>query len=121
MTLLRSVVVLVTLLAQAWPAQAMRREETAGKCEMACCAWLTEAGVNACDCAGSSLPEAPADLPPAGTRQIVTQVVWAGSQETLPFSRPSLILSEHDTLMSECDVLQQPHVRLPVLFCSLLN
>ncbi len=121
MTLFRSIVVLVVLLAQAWPAQVMLRDKAAGKCEMGCCAWLAEVGMDVCDCAVSSRPAAPADLPPAGARQFMTQVVWVDSHDVMPVVPPPQSLSESDARLLERDVLRQPHVRLPVLFCSLLN
>lgn len=122
MTLLRFIVALVVLLAQAMPAQAMLRENTAAKCEMGCCAWLAEAGTDSCDCTeSSSRPATPADLPPAGARQLMVQVVWADAHEQRFSLQPPLSLNESDMRLMARDPLKQPHVRLPVLFCSLLN
>lgn len=121
MTLLRFIVALVVLLAQAMPAQAMLRENTAAKCEMGCCAWLAEAGTDSCDCTESSQPTTPADLPPAGVRQLMVQVVWADAHERGFSVPPPLSLNESDMRLMARDLLKQPHVRLQVLFCSLLN
>lgn len=103
------------------PAQTMLREKTVAKCEMGCCARLAEAGMDSCDCTESSQPATPADLPPAGARQLMVQVVWADVHERGFSVRPPLSLNESDMRLNARDPLKQPHVRLPVLFCSLLN
>lgn len=121
MTLLRSIVVLVTLLAQAWPVQTASCEDTMRTRQMACCSSLLMAGMDECGCAESSRAATPVDLPPAGARQIVAQVVWADSHGTGPCAMLPRVVCEHDSRPLEAKSLKQPHVRLSVLFCSLLN
>jgi hypothetical protein len=121
MTLLRTIVVLFALLAQAWPAQAMLRETAVKKCGMSCCASLEETDMAACGCTLSPVPAEPAQVPPASGRELMQQVVWVVSHESKLSARPPRNLDEDGALSSELDFVKQPHVRLSVLFCSLLN
>jgi hypothetical protein len=121
MTLLRSIVVLLALLAQAWPALVMSRRNAGEKCQMGCCAWLAEAGMDSCGCTGASQPSEPADLPPEGVRQSLAQLVWAVSHGAEPAMWSPRNSVESNPRLDECNLVKAPHVRLPVLFCSLLN
>ncbi|MDZ4405545.1 hypothetical protein [Prosthecobacter sp.] len=122
MTLLRSIVVLFALLAQAWPAQAMLRETAVKKCGMSCCASLGETDMDACGCAGAPVPAEPAQVPPASGRELMQQVVWVVSHESKLSARPPRSLDDDGARSVVRDFAKQPQqVRLPVLFCSLLN
>lgn len=95
------------------------------KCQMACCAWLEQAGMADCACAEPSLPgqNFPASLPPASEgRGFIPQVVWTELSQDFHFSlfqakqtgctiRPA----------AEERASTRPHVRLSVLHCSLLT
>lgn len=121
MTLLRSIVLIFALLAQVWPAQAMPRVNEAAACGMGCCAALAEAEMSACGCAEPSAPAEPTSVPPAGGREQVPQVFWATAEEVKPTMRSPRSLDEGMSRSAERDSSGLPHVRLAVLFCSLLN
>lgn len=96
------------------------------KCQMACCAWLEQAGMTDCACTqpslpGQSLPAAP--LPPASEgRGFTPQVVWTELSQDFHFSL-------FQTKQTGCTIRPaaeerastRPHVRLSVLHCSLLT
>lgn len=121
MTLLRLLLSTFVLLAQAWPAHAV---ESAGKlqtasCHMGCCAAVAEM---TCGCTETSVPAAPANVPPAGGRDLVPQVIWVAAEDTLPTHRADSMFSQTRWAGGkESNVATGPHVRLPVLFCSFLN
>lgn len=121
MSLLRSIVLIFALLAQALPVQAMMRVNEPKNCAMGCCAWLAEAGISECGCEKTSKPTAPAKAPPASGREWGPQVVWAASDAVKCATRPPKSLSAAKSHFIECMTTKPPQVRLTVLFCSFLN
>jgi len=121
MTLLRSIVLIFALLAQSWPAQAMLSVNEPAACGMGCCAALATAEMSACGCAESSAPAEPASVPPASGRERVPQVVWMSFEDVRSATRPAMSQEKAKARWSESDGPNLPHVRLVVLFCSLLN
>jgi hypothetical protein len=121
MTLLRSIAVLFVLLAQVMPAQVMPGGMTTVKCTMGCCAGLEEAEMASCGCPDSPLSSEPANAPP-GSRERAPQLVWAAVDADQPAIRsPKAADDEGKPRLVERDRDKVAHVRLPVLFCSLLN
>ncbi|MGV3664401.1 MAG: hypothetical protein ACO1TE_29785 [Prosthecobacter sp.] len=122
MTLLRLMLTTLVLLAQAWPLQAKAvLHHDAAACETGCCSWLEEAGMAMCACADEAAPATPANIPPAGSREIVPQVTWMAVVDAPLPKRPA---KNVDAATRQGDVDEanaQPHVRLAVLFCSFLN
>jgi|UniRef100_UPI003784FB42 hypothetical protein len=121
MTLLHSITLLLALLAQAWPVQAMRRVDEPADCGMSCCAALAAAEMSACGCAEPSAPAEPANAPPASGRERVPQLVWVSLEDVQFATRPAMSLEKAQVRLVESDLLRQPQVRLAVLFCSWLN
>lgn len=121
MTLLRSIVLIFALLAQTWPVQAMRRVKEPAACGMSCCAALAEMGMSTCGCADPSAPAEPASVPPASGRERVPQVVWMSFEDVRSATRPAMSQAKAQARRVESDGPNLPHVRLAVLFCSLLN
>ena len=124
MLILRSIFLIITLLAQALPVQAvMLREDKSVVCEMGCCAALVEAGLGDCDCdAAPMVPEhrdSPS-LPSSRGAELIPVVLWEPSHEL----RDPLY---HDSRHAQRSCLRfedhplQSHVRLAVLFCSFLH
>jgi formylglycine-generating enzyme required for sulfatase activity len=124
MALLRSLLLIVTLVTQALPVGMIRASVAEKKCTMGCCAALEEAGLGECGCeAAPGVPgtPVPATPPPAQGREIMPQLVWVESPVFLMGSsthadtdralRPELAMQTVTT----------PHVRLTVLFCSFLT
>ncbi len=122
MTLLRSIVLIFAVLAQAMPVQAMMRgAQEPVTCEMGCCAAVAATEMDACACADTSAPAKPLNTPPATGREIVPQVVWTLVAEAPLMTRPVKHLEKEGSCFIQRDLTAQPHVRLPVLFCSFLN
>jgi len=125
MTLLRTLLLIVTLVAQALPVGMISASAAAGKCPMSCCAALAEAGLGDCGCAaapGAPTSPAPAGLPPAQGREIMPQFVWAELSDFQVIS--SSAHADSDRALRPAFVMQAvttPHVRLIVLFCSFLT
>ncbi len=120
MQLLHAVILIFVLLAQALPVSAVAREDAPPVCGMKCC----DPGATVCCCAGpTDAPSspAPASTPPVTGRDLVPQplwVAWSGGVNFLP------VAAVADAATQRCGdqrALAAPHVRLPVLFCSLLN
>ncbi|WP_395744736.1 hypothetical protein [Prosthecobacter sp.] len=95
------------------------------KCQMACCAWLEQAGMSDCTCAEPSLPNQnlPAPLPPASEgRGFTPQVVWTELSQDFQF----YLFQAKQTGCTIRPAAEErastwPHVRLSVLHCSLLT
>lgn len=121
MNRLRTIVLLIALIAQALPVQAMMRVDAPQSCAMGCCAWLAEAGLSECGCEKTSEPVSPAKAPPTSGREWVLQVVWVSSEDVRFATRPAMNLENAQAHLVESALPKQPHVRLSVLFCSLLN
>lgn len=121
MTRLHSFVLLFALLAQAWPLQAIRRVDEPAACGMSCCAALAAAEISECGCSEAPKPSEPANVPPAGGRDRVPQVVWMTSEDVGFATRPAMNLDESLAHFVESDSPKPPQVRLAVLFCSFLN
>jgi hypothetical protein len=87
MSCLRSIILLFTLLAQIWPAQAVMSEggrpET---CEMGCCAAMAEPGMSACGCLEepSTPPVNPAAPASADERPNSPRMLWAAQEPLSP-------------------------------------
>jgi len=116
MTLLRSIICLFALLAQAWPAQAMPRTAEPEACAMECCA-----AMSLCECAEPSAPAEPANAPAVSGRKWAPQAVWVPVEEAGPLPRSPRALNEGASRWAESSFENQPQVRLAVLFCSFLN
>lgn len=121
MTILRSIIVLVALLSQAVPVQAMLQGPKAKKCQMSCCASLAAAEMSVCGCANDSVPSEPTQAPQGSSRELVQQVIWSVAHEPgidLRVASPDQLCLGR--FLESASPLQ-PHVRLSVLFCSFLN
>jgi hypothetical protein len=122
--LLRSIFLILALLAQALPVQAvMMREDKSVVCEMGCCAALAETGLGGCDCDAAPLVPEHRDSPsqPAsrGT-ELIPVVLWKTTHEV---SSPLYHEASHAQRAGVRfeDYPVQSHVRLAVLFCSFLH
>lgn len=119
MRLIRSILLIVTLVTQALPVGMLIASAAEEKCTMSCCAEMGECG---CAAAPSETPTpAPASLPPAQDREITPQVVWA---EMSSFHVHSSVHADNDSSSRTPFAMQTvtgPHVRLTVLFCSFLT
>lgn len=95
------------------------------KCQMACCAWLEQAGMSDCTCAGPSLPDQnlPAPLPPASEgRSFIPQVVWTELSQDFHFPPFQAKPTGCTIRPAEAEhASTRPHVRLSVLLCSMLT
>ncbi|TDU81031.1 hypothetical protein EI77_00333 [Prosthecobacter fusiformis] len=121
----RSLILFIALLAQALPVFTVAREVDTPACSMSCCATVAKLEADTCGCVEApdspSLP-APANTPPAHSRDLLAQPLWTALAEPFTLSFPprnatvSPVWYRH-----EPQALTQPHVRLPVLFCSLLT
>jgi hypothetical protein len=122
MTLLRAIILIFAILAQAMPVQAMMRDvREPAVCQMGCCAAVEASAMDACACADTSAPAKPLNTPPASGRDLVPQVVWTMIEEMPSLTGVSMDLERHRERFTKRDLAAQPHVRLPVLFCSFLN
>lgn len=122
MTLLRSIILIFAVLAQAMPVQAMMRgAKQPVTCEMGCCAAVAATEMDACACADTSAPAKPRNTPPANGRDLVPQVVWTMIEEMPSLTGVSMDLEKKRERLTGRDLATRPHVRLPVLFCSFLN
>jgi len=121
MNRLRANILLLALIAQALPVQAMMRVDAPESCAMGCCAWLAEAGLSECGCGKTSETVSPAKAPPTSSREWVTQLVWAEHDFATPATRPPKSLGDVKSPSKERSVSKQLHVRSAVLFCSFLN
>jgi hypothetical protein len=120
MTLLRAIFLLLVLLAQSWPAQAMRRVDAPVACGMSCCASLAVAEISACGCLEPSAPAEPASVPPGSGRELLPQVVWMSSEDVRPVTRPVMTQPKAQARLAAGELPCVLHGRLPVLFCSFL-
>ena len=116
MHLPRAFILIIAVLAQALPVSWSAEGEGESVCAMSCCA----AAAQTCSCVKSpetpALPS-PARTPPATGREIVPAVMWVASSPFLPLET---FTDETKTRFYERRADTQPHVRLPVLFCSFL-
>lgn len=125
MTLLRSILLIVTLVTQAVPVGWARAEAKEVKCSMGCCSALVETGLGDCGCeAAPGIPgePAPAGLPPAHARDILPQLVWVELPHFLGIC--SSVRADTDRASRPeftPQTVTTPHVRLTVLFCSFLT
>ena len=124
MTLLRSIFLIISLLAQALPVQAvMLRENKSVVCEMGCCAAVAEAEPSDCDC--DAAPMAPKhrdspSLPASRGTELTPVVLWEPSHEVRSPPYPDVRHARHSSVLFENQSIQS-HVRLAVLFCSFLQ
>ncbi len=126
MPLFRSILLIFALLVQALPVAALSHEEAADLCSMSCCASVRQLEPADCGCieapVSSSTP-APASPSPASSRDLLSQPQWVLLSEALQLSTAASTrtLPAASRLHLEAPALTQPHVRLPVLFCSFLT
>lgn len=120
MHLLRSLILILTLLAQAWPVVVVRAAEAQTKCPMNCCAGDD---VAACGCATApDAPQrhAPANVPPTAGRDLVPQPALVSELEV---HLPKSMVGTHGsaTRMALADRHEgRAERRLTVLHCSFL-
>ena len=81
MHLLRSIVILIALLAQAWPVVVVHAEVAVEKCSMSCCAG-NDAGCGCLKKTEDSPLSAPANVPPDTWRGWLPQVATVSSLES---------------------------------------
>lgn len=121
----RSLILFIALLAQALPMPAMPLSEESAACSMSCCTTVAQMEDKDCGCfeapVRDTLPS-PAQTPPPPTRDLLPQPQWHMQAEplVLPYAGSRLSAS-HIRPQLAPGSLTQPHVRLPVLFCSLLT
>lgn len=123
MNCLSTLFILLALLAQAWPVQSgILGGSPQPVCEMGCCAAMADAGMNSCCCLEEpgTVPASPVLPAPGEHRQILAQVVWR-QLEPLRIPLPSQALSTEYLRHENAEETRTPHVRRPVLYCSLLN
>jgi hypothetical protein len=123
-TLLRSIFLIIALLAQALPVQAvMMREDKRVVCEMGCCAAIADAGLGGCDCdAAPMVPEQrdSPSLPGSRGPELIPVMFWERSHEVgSPLYRDPCHAQRSGVCFENHPV--QSHVRLAVLFCSFLH
>jgi len=118
MTFFRSIILIFALVLQAVPAAAVAHGDAQPVCRMDCC----DTSTMSCCCAepaqAPSLP-APASTPPVAGRQLVPITLWTTCVSFL--SPEAAVESPSKAHFHERRADMQPHVRLSVLFCSLLN
>ncbi|MBB5038787.1 hypothetical protein [Prosthecobacter dejongeii] len=126
MPLARSILLIFALLAQALPVAALGRGAEMETCSMSCCANVRQMQVSDCGCVEapvSSSKPTPASPAPASSRDLLSQPQWVLLSEALELSTAASAhtLPAASRLHLEAPALTQPHVRLPVLFCSFLT
>jgi hypothetical protein len=121
---LRTLLLILTVLLQALPAQALWPLASGGGavCERFCCAVLGDEGVDACECnlgceaPGSEMPALPAAMRKSEQTTAVLvaddRVLWPIAEMRGKEGRPANLVRRGPHL---------PRVRLTVLFCSFLN
>jgi hypothetical protein len=120
MRLVTSILLVFSLLLQVWPARTAVRVEKKPKCGMSCCASLPEDETAACGCAETPLPPEPASTVPVTGRDLIPQVAWVFSSQWEPsLKNPPVPMKISPQAFEPAD-LARSHVRLPVLFCSIL-
>ena len=123
--MIRSLILFIVLLAQALPVPAMMREEAVPVCNMSCCAAVAAMEDDGCRCVDAPVHDtapAPAQAPSGSGRELLAQPQWSVMEEAFAIS--TVEKSEAKSSPSprlEPGALTAPHVRLPVLFCSLLT
>jgi hypothetical protein len=120
---LRTIILILALLVQALPAQALWPlwMGSSAMCEMACCAALSDEEQDACECsAGGESPalEVPA-LPPAMPKSEQIAAVLAAECKVL-WPIPEKRIDETQPASMARWGPHFPKVRLAVLFCSFL-
>lgn len=126
MPLFRSILLIFALLVQALPVAALSYGEEMETCSMSCCATVRQMESPDCGCikapVSSSTPT-PASPAPASSRDLLSQPQWVLLSEALQLSTAASTrtLPVASRLHLEAPALTQPHVRLPVLFCSFLT
>ena len=120
MSLPRLLILILTLLAQAWPVTVMRAAEVKTKCPMSCCAGD---GAAACGCA--TAPDAPhrsvpANVPPTAGRDLLPLPALVSELEVhLPKSMVGTDGSAARMALADCHEGRAQR-RLTVLHCSFL-
>ncbi|MEN3939794.1 hypothetical protein WJU23_00750 [Prosthecobacter sp. SYSU 5D2] len=123
--MIRSLILFIALLAQALPVPAMMRDEAEPVCSMSCCAVVAAMEAEGCGCVDAPVHDtapAPVQAPSGSGRELLAQPQWSVQAEALALSTRKI--TEPETFhmpRQDPGALTQPHVRLPVLFCSLLT
>jgi|GEM_PF-1206289 len=121
----RVITLIIALLVQAMPVALMAHGSATPGCEMSCCAWMQKAGLDDCGCVEAPVDNtspAPASTPPASGRDLLAQPHWVAlCEELFLFKNPTPASPPPSAIQHEQRVSTQPHVRLPVLFCSFLT
>ena len=124
MTLVRTFLLIVTLVTQALPVGLMAVEAPPERCSMSCCSVLAETGLDECGCAaapGVPTTPAPASLPPSQGRELI-QLVWVELPDFLGIRWSVRAGADRAALpVFDPQTVTMPHVRLAVLFCSFLT
>lgn len=115
-------------LAGAWVKDAAAEE----KCSMSCCAWMqakekesqaAAATTSDCGCIEAPVSQhhipAPANTPPVSSREILPVLFWTALNTA--FVIPEIPAVQSPQFWPARNEKRQPHVRLPVLFCSFLT
>ncbi|MFZ2282079.1 MAG: hypothetical protein WAW39_30065 [Prosthecobacter sp.] len=116
MHLLRTIILIITLVVQALPVPAVALEDVYPLCRMPCC----DTHTTTCCCAEpvqAPVPPAPVSTPPGTGREMIPAVLWVTFTPLLPLETPT---AEATTRLHERRADTQPHVRLPMLFCAIL-
>lgn len=126
MPLVRSILLIFALLVQALPVAALSHDEAVETCSMSCCATVRQMQSPDCGCIEapvSSPTPAPASPTPASSRDLLAQPQWVLLSEALHLATTASArtLPVASRFHLEAPALTQPHVRLPVLFCSFLT
>lgn len=116
MEFLRAITLIIALVVQALPVSAVTHGEVRQpKCGMTCCC---AAHAMTCCCAEpSQAPPAPARTPPVTGRELVPSLWWTAVVSLLP---QETFTEESTTRFYTPRGTTQSHVRLSVLFCSIL-
>ncbi|OYW71313.1 MAG: hypothetical protein B7Z37_28140 [Verrucomicrobia bacterium 12-59-8] len=109
MNLLRTIILIITLVVQALPVPAVALEDVYPLCRMPCC----DTHTTTCCCA----EPAPVSTPPVTGREMIPAALWVPFTPLLPLETPT---AEATTRLHERRADTQPHVRLQVLFCAIL-
>jgi hypothetical protein len=121
MSLFRHILVLIALLAHAWPVLSAPDDTAAKTCAMGCCSGLAGEEMAVCGCVTPSTPAEPAQPTLPSSREVFPQPVWVDAASTL--TQPKRRVETKATRFShhEAEGARVPQVRLAVLFCSFLN
>ncbi len=116
MRLLRAIILIIVLVAQALPVPAVALGEVQPKCGMTCCA----AQKMFCCCAEPAqapVQPAPASTPPVTGRELVPVTLWLAFMSFPQLETSTEVAS---AWVRDRSADTRPHVRLPVMYCAIL-